>query len=215
VKYHHGEEALEKALVEKQYSPYVGRSYPTRVLWGDQHFHTQIYAGTLNRVSQEDAYRFARGEEVRSTTGVRAKLSRPLDWLVISDHAEMYGLMPQLLKGDPDILATEVGKRWYEMLNSGDKETVLNTVWEIIGALNEPDSPFENDTAGRGRQAAAGRQHRRRQKRQLDQHHRIPRAYHGLEGSRVRSEATRFLLRPGNRDPDTALDCIRSQTLWH
>jgi hypothetical protein len=151
MEYHQDEEALEKAFIEKQFSPYVGRSYPTRVLWGDQHLHTQVSvdAGTLNRVSQEEAYRFARGEEVTSTTGVRARLSRPLDWLVIADHAEMYGLMPQLLSGDPDILSTEVGKRWYEMLNSGDKETILNTVWEIIGALNKPDPPFENDAAVR------------------------------------------------------------------
>ncbi len=64
----------------------------------------------MNRVGQEDAFRFARGEEVTSTGGLRAKLSRPLDFLVISDHAEMYGLMPQLLSGDPEILATEIGQ---------------------------------------------------------------------------------------------------------
>ena len=148
---HHSEEAVEKALGEKQFSPYVGRSHRTRVLWGDQHLHTQISvdAGTINRVSQETAYRFALGEEVTSTTGVRAKLSRPLDWLVISDHAEMYGLMPQLLSGDPTILGTEVGKRWYDMLNSGDKEKMMAAVWEIIGALNKPDPPFESDDAVR------------------------------------------------------------------
>ena len=55
----------------------------------------------MNRLGQEDAYRFARGEEVTSTGGLRAKLSRPLDFLVISDHAEMYGLMPQLLERRP------------------------------------------------------------------------------------------------------------------
>ena len=38
-------------------------------------------------------------KEVTATGGLRAKLSRPLDFLVISDHAEMYGLMPQLLSG--------------------------------------------------------------------------------------------------------------------
>jgi hypothetical protein len=57
---------------------------------------------------------------VASTTGVRAKLSRPLDWLVISDHAEMYGHMPQLLGWDPDVLGTEDGKRWHDALKSGD-----------------------------------------------------------------------------------------------
>jgi len=148
---HHSEEALEKAFGEKQFSPHVGRNYPTRVLFGDQHLHTMVSvdAGTLNRLGQEDAYRFARGEEVTSTTGVRAKLLRPLDWLVIADHAEMYGLMPQLLSGDPAILATEVGKRWYEALNSGDMERMMATAWEIIAALNEPDPPFEGDEAVR------------------------------------------------------------------
>ena len=95
VEYHHSKEAVNKVLGEKQFSPYAGRTYPTRVLWGDQHLHTAVSvdAGTLCRLGQEDAYRFARGEEVTSTTGVRARLSRPLDWLVIADHAEMYGLM--------------------------------------------------------------------------------------------------------------------------
>jgi len=129
--YHHSEEAVIENLGKTEFSPYVGRTYPPRPLWGDQHLHTQISvdAGTLCRLSQEDAYRFARGEEVTSTTGVRAKLSRPLDWLVISDH--------------------KVGKRWYEMLNSGDKETMFATVMEIIGALSKPDPPFESDNAVR------------------------------------------------------------------
>ena len=58
----------------KEFSPYAGRSFPTRVLWGDTHLHTSVSvdAGTLNRLGQEDAYRFARGEEITSTTGVRA-----------------------------------------------------------------------------------------------------------------------------------------------
>ena len=103
MEYHHSEEALNNKLFEKQFSPYVDREYPTRVLWGDQHLHTEISvdAGTMCRLGQEDAYRFARGEEVTATTGVRAKLGRPLDWLVISDHAEMYGLMPKLLTAIP------------------------------------------------------------------------------------------------------------------
>ena len=99
----------------------------------------------MNRVGQEEAYRFARGEEVTSTGGLRAKLSRPLDWLVISDHAEMYGLMPQLLAGDPDILATEEGKRWYDALTSGDMEKMFATAMEIVASLQKPDPPFKSD----------------------------------------------------------------------
>jgi hypothetical protein len=135
----------------KEFSPYVGRNYPTKVLWGDQHLHTAISvdAGTMCRLGQEDAYRFARGEEVTATTGVRARLSRPLDWLVISDHAEMYGLMPQLLSGDPTILATEQGKRWYDALKSGNKETMFATAMEIVASLQQPDPPFKSDDAVR------------------------------------------------------------------
>jgi hypothetical protein len=98
----------------------------------------------MNRLGQEEAFRFARGEEVTSMGGLRAKLSRPLDWLVISDHAELYGLMPQLLAGDPDILATKQGRRWHDMLKTGDKEKMFNTAMEIVAALQQPDPPFES-----------------------------------------------------------------------
>ena len=145
VEYHHGSDAVEKKISVKEFSPYVGRSYPTQVYWGDQHLHTEISvdAGTMVRLGQEDAYRFARGEEVTSTTGVKAKLSRPLDWLVISDHAEMYGLMPKLLNGDPNLLKNKVAKKWYDALKSGDKKTQFATLMEIVGALNKKDPPFD------------------------------------------------------------------------
>ena len=147
------DEAITKsdvsAVIKPQFSPYVGRSYPTRPLFGDTHLHTSVSvdAGTLNRVGQEDAYRFARGEEVMSTGGLRAKLSRPLDFLVISDHAEMYGLMPQLLAGDPEILATETGKQWYKALTSGDFDTIFATAMEIVGSLSGDVPPINNPTA--------------------------------------------------------------------
>jgi hypothetical protein len=134
-----------------QFSPYAGRNYPTNVYFGDTHLHTSISvdAGTMNRVGQEDAFRFARGEEVTSTGGLRAKLSRPLDFLVISDHAEMYGLMPQLLSGDPEILATEIGQKWYKELMSGDKDRIFATAMEIVGSLSGKVAPIKSDKAVR------------------------------------------------------------------
>jgi len=140
-------ELVSSVLSTPEFSPYAGRSFPTKVLFGDSHLHTAVSvdAGTMNRVGQEDAYRFARGEEVTSTGGLRAKLSRPLDWLVISDHAEMYGLMPKLLAGDPGILGTEEGKRWYKELRSGDRDRIFNTAMEIVASLQRPDPPFKSD----------------------------------------------------------------------
>jgi hypothetical protein len=137
--------AVEAKVAKKDFSPYVGRSYPRQVYWGDQHLHTAISvdAGTMCRLGQEDAYRFARGEQVTATTGERAKLSRPLDWLVIADHAEMYGLMPQLLNGDPEILTTKRGKEVYDNLKSGDKKLMMDTAMEIVASLSNPEPPLD------------------------------------------------------------------------
>jgi hypothetical protein len=149
------DEAITKEDVahisKSQFSPYAGRNYPTRVFFGDTHLHTAISvdAGTMCRVGQEDAFRFARGEEISTTHGLRAKLSRPLDFLVISDHAEMYGLMPQLLSGDPEILATEIGKKWFDSLTSGDNDKVFATAMEIVASLSKKDPPIKSEKAVR------------------------------------------------------------------
>ncbi|WP_406644630.1 DUF3604 domain-containing protein [Aliisedimentitalea scapharcae] len=131
------------------FSPYAGRNFPTKVLWGDTHLHTAVSvdAGTMTRMSQDEAFRFARGEEVTTTHGLRAKLGRPLDWLVIADHSEMYGLMPQLLAGDPDLLSQPQAKAWYDELITNDPDRVFATAMEIVASLSQPSPPFEGQKA--------------------------------------------------------------------
>ena len=134
--------------IESQpFSPYAGRDFPTRVLFGDTHLHTSVSvdAGTMNTLGQEEAFRFARGEEVTTTHGLRARLSRPLDFLVVSDHAEMYGLMPRLLRGDPAVLNTDAGRRWYKNLTAGDPDLTFSTAMEIVDSLSKPEPPIEAD----------------------------------------------------------------------
>ena len=82
----YGYEPTKKEHIgEKEYSPFLNIGYPQRVYWGDTHLHTSLStdAGMIgNRLGPEEAYRFARGETVTSSTGVRARLQRPLDfWL--------------------------------------------------------------------------------------------------------------------------------------
>ena len=142
---------VEKMVGKPSYSPYAGRDYPERVLWGDTHLHTAISvdAGAAGcKLGPEEAYRFARGEEVTTSTGQRAKLSRPLDFLVVSDHSEMFGLMPQLMKGDPNVLATEKGRRWFDGLRKGG-DAAFGTVWEIIKTLSDAKPPIDSPQAVR------------------------------------------------------------------
>jgi hypothetical protein len=138
-------EDIEK-IIRPNYSPYAGREYPTRVYWGDTHLHTAISvdAGAATcKLGPEDAYRFAKGEEVTTSTGQIAKLSRPLDFLVVSDHSEMYGLMPQLLKGDPEILATPKGKEWFDLMRQGG-DGAFKAITEIVQALAMDEAPIKN-----------------------------------------------------------------------
>lgn len=114
---------LEKVHPTKPpYSPYAGRNFPTRPFFGDTHLHTgfSMDAGAFGaRLTPRDAYRFARGEEIVSNTGQPVKLSRPLDFLVVSDHSDGMGFFPLLMSGDPTLMATEQGKRWHDQIKSG------------------------------------------------------------------------------------------------
>jgi len=106
-----------------EYSPYINRSFPQQVFWGDTHLHTTYspdagMVGNFN-LGPADAYRFARGEQIEANNGMQVKLVRPLDFLVVADHSEYMGLMPVLRGGDPELLKNEVGKRWYNWFKEG------------------------------------------------------------------------------------------------
>ena len=74
-----------------------------------------------NTTGHETAYRLARGEEVTSSTGLPVKLSRPLDWLVITDHSDMMGIATDIQRGAPNILAEAKGREWYEGFQKGGR----------------------------------------------------------------------------------------------
>jgi uncharacterized protein DUF3604 len=136
-------ESLKSAYPGKPYSPYAGRSFPARPLWGDTHVHTgySMDAGAFGaRLLPEDAYKFARGEELVSSTGQRVKLSRPLDWLVVADHSDNMGFFPRLNAGDPEMLADKTGRRWYDMAQAGGDEAVKAAL-EIIDRFSKGTFP--------------------------------------------------------------------------
>ena len=125
------EESLSGLYPGKSYSPHAQRSFPSRPLWGDTHLHTalSVDAGLFGaRLGLEEAYRFARGEEVISSTGQPVKLGRPLDWLVIADHSDALGFVQDLAAGAPGILAFEEGRRWHAGLEQGGDAAVAATL---------------------------------------------------------------------------------------
>jgi hypothetical protein len=136
------EQDYEKMLSEKykgkSYSPYAARDFPNELLWGDSHLHTGISfdAGTAGcMLMPDDAYRFAKGEEVESSYGIPVRLSRPLNWLAVTDHTDNMGFITDLIAGKPEILATAQGKDWHERLKTASKDKKPEIAYEIIKAL--------------------------------------------------------------------------------
>jgi len=126
-----------KLFPKQSYSPAAGHNYPTHVYWGDTHVHTSysMDAGAAGaRLGPKDAYIFAKGNEVTTSTGQRAKLSRPLDFIAVTDHSDGFGFFPRLLGGDSKMLAYPKGRKWYDMIHGGQGATAA---WEIVMGFSQ------------------------------------------------------------------------------
>ena len=136
-----GADALSDRYPGRAYSPYAGRGFPSRPFWGDTHLHTSLSmdAGAFgNRLGLDAAYQFARGEEVTSSSGLKVKLSRPLDFLVIADHSDNMGFFPDLFEGKAFILEDPTGKDWYDRVMAGEG---VGVALELIGLFSQGEFP--------------------------------------------------------------------------
>lgn len=110
----------------EEYSPYLNQGQPREVFWGDTHLHSDLSTDAMGfgvTLGPEDAYRFASGHEVTSSGGKRVKLGRPLDFVVLADHAESLGMMSLVKEGDPRLLVNDTTLNWNRMLNGGPEKT--------------------------------------------------------------------------------------------
>jgi len=102
----------------KTYSPYANTNYPLNVYWGDTHLHTNMsidgggdpYNPMGKGLSRRDAYLFAKGQPVVAHNGMKFRLQRPLDFLVIADHAENIGVHQGVIANDPVLMKSEEGR---------------------------------------------------------------------------------------------------------
>jgi hypothetical protein len=128
---------------KRPYSPYADRKFPMRPFFGDTHLHTgfSMDAGAFGcRLNPRDAYRFARGEQIMASSGQPARLSRPLDFLVVADHSDNMGFFPDLFAGKSEVLAQPMGRKWYDMIQSGKgAEAAL----DIVGQFAQGTFPKE------------------------------------------------------------------------
>jgi len=117
---------------------------PTQVLWGDTHLHTSYspdaYFFGNTTADPDTAYRYAKGLPVTHPYhGSKIQIGTPLDFLVVSDHAEMMGVPLRLFRGDEQLTKTAAGKRFIKMIEAGKNQQVF---FEFVTAINE-NRPFE------------------------------------------------------------------------
>jgi hypothetical protein len=130
-----------RPIDKSKYSPYPAQNFPNRVFYGDTHLHTSYStdAGMLgNTLGPEEAYRFARGETVTSSTGLPARLRRPLDFLVVSDHSENLGLASAIAESNPDLLKTEFGKRVHDLVKAGKGPEAFDAWMKPMATRDDP-----------------------------------------------------------------------------
>lgn len=126
--------------------------YPTRPFWGDTHLHTSNSPdASMNgnvRIGPAEAFRFARGQSIQGHNGQTAQLARPLDFLVVSDHAEYLGLLPRIRSRDPRLISNETARRWADLIASDDKDDNWQAMFEVLRDIetNKPGITDESIT---------------------------------------------------------------------
>ena len=91
----------------------------------------------------DQLFESAMGHEVMTTTGLKFKLERPLDWLAITDHAEFLGLSGQLASANPELLANPTGKKWYD-LSRGTPQQKFEGAWDVFQTIASAKDPINN-----------------------------------------------------------------------
>ncbi len=124
----------------------VAHGQNTHVYWGDTHLHTgnsfDVYLFGTTDSTPETAIRFARGEAVTSpTTQAKMQLSQPLDFVVVSDHAEAIGSIPRLFAGDKAFTETKSGKLMLKLAPEQTPEQLI----AVYAVMAQAGSGIENE----------------------------------------------------------------------
>lgn len=125
-------------------------SAETQLLFGDTHLHTSYsFDAYLNKNQSADpdtAYRWAKGQAViHPLNRTRAQIDTPLDFLVVSDHAELMGVIRALNRDEAE--TEDLGlwgnlKRWFavyalnDAIEGGEGSDLFNSLLPVA-----PENP--------------------------------------------------------------------------
>lgn len=118
-------------------SAFQAQAAPTQLFWGDTHLHTS-YSGDAfamgnETTDPETAYRFAKGQPViHPYNRTRVQLRRPLDFLVVADHAEYMGLMQLVRDKSSSLDSSDNGQRLMDLWDSKSPKAVY---YDIAGSV--------------------------------------------------------------------------------
>ena len=110
--------------------------------WGELHVHTsESFDATLfgNTLTIDDAYRFAKGEPLNSPGGQVMQLSRPLDFVAITDHAEGFGTRTHC--DSPDLSLAERAACWLANEPNPMIFQILTSAVRGTAAPGDPSKP--------------------------------------------------------------------------
>ena len=147
-----GDAALDPAQTGNGEDTIKLAEFPDRPYWGDTHLHTDNSIDAFGfgvRLGPEEALRFARGEEVTATTGGKAQLDRPLDFLVIADHSDGLGATRRLYDAPrwyvKWVIRDETVLRWYDLMHESPEGSQRAMAELITAAANQTLPPSLTD----------------------------------------------------------------------
>ena len=133
---------VSSSFAQESYSPNAGSDYPINVYWGDTHLHSNLSFDSFiynnESIGPEEAYRFAKGETLIAHNGMKVKLNRPLDFLVVADHAESMGVSYSLSVNETDVSNPEKNEQWQnriaeiEKLKETDPKKFIELYYQLI-----------------------------------------------------------------------------------
>jgi hypothetical protein len=121
--------------------------------FGDLHLHTgnSMDAALISLSTPDDAYRYAKGEAISMTTTARGakddgqttRISRPLDFLAVTDHAEYLGLYQELQRQGGPLYDSETAKAFRGNDYGSKRKAYAGVIDDIVRAKARPE--FVND----------------------------------------------------------------------